>query len=160
MKSVKILILMMCLVFLFVSGSQAQLRWQMGSVSEFSISFIRQTDESGIAIYKLGSGAVWLLIKLPRGSQPLDLSRPFEISVDSSKAFAVPDIRLQPNPTSVGWELVAPESDPQKSALVGRLMKGNMAHVLGFMTDGRKVKMAMPLNNSGTAIKALLATRP
>jgi hypothetical protein len=139
---------------------QAESRWQLKSISEFNIAFWRKADSSGLGVYFIRSGAVWVCVKLPKGTEKVDLSRPIEVRVDRSEPFSSSESVLQPDPTAVAWQIAAPESAVVKGSLLDRLMKGNLAHVRCHVVGGRGVKMTVPLNGSKSAIERLLSTRP
>jgi hypothetical protein len=160
MSGFKVLILLMCIAFTAIPGVQAEDRWQLKSISEFNIALWRKADSSGLGIYLIRSGGVWLVVKLPKGTEKVDLSRPFELRVDRSEAFSSPESALQPDPTAVAWQIAAPESAVVKGSLLDRLMKGNLAHVRCHVIGGRAVKMTVPLKGSKSAIERLLSMRP
>ena len=160
MNGFKISILLMCLVFTAIIEVQAEDRWQLDSISGLNIALYRKADSSGLAIYFIRSGAVWLCVRLPKGVEKIDLSRPFEIRVDQSKAFSSPKSALQPDPTAVAWQIAAPESAIVKGSLLDRFKKGSLAHVRCHVNDGREVEMKVPLKGSKSVVERLLSMRP
>ena len=160
MNSIKILFLSMCIVFTAIPGAQAEEPWQLESISDFNIAFWRKADSSGLSVYFVRSGDIWICVKLPKGTEKIDLSRPFQLRVDQSKVFSSPDGAVQPDPTAVAWQIAASDSSVVKGSLLDRLMRGTVVHVRCQVSDGRDVQMKVPLKKSKTVLEKLLSMRP
>ncbi len=159
MKGFKVLILLMCIAFMAIPGVQAEPGWQMQSIADFNVAFCRKADASGLSVYFTPSGAVWVCVILPEGTEKVDLSRPIEVRVDQSEPFLSSQDALQPEQTAVAWQIKEPGSGIINGSLLDHLMKGSLAHVSGHVSGGHRVKMTVPLNGSRDAIESLLSMR-
>ncbi len=159
MKGFKVLILLMCIAVTAIPGVKAEPGWQMQSIADFNVAFCRKADASGLSVYFTPSGAVWVCVILPEGTEKLDLSRPIEVRVDQSQAFLSSQDALQPEQTAVAWQIKEPGSDVIYGSLLDRLMKGSFAHVSSHVAGGHRVNMTIPLKGSRPAIESLLSMR-
>ncbi len=162
MRSTIITVITICLIFSGISICQAktQNHWQHNYQNGFNIAYWRGAGESGICVYTLETGAVWIGVKLPSEVQSIEIAKPFKIRVDRGKTFSPNGQILQPVATSACWQIVAPGEKIKQGSLIYRLMKGKYVSISCHLSDGQKFTTKIPLKGSGQAIKKLLANRP
>ncbi len=155
-----ILTVLICIVFVAAPGVWAEGQWRLDTVGDFNVAFCRKADSSGLAIYFVPSGAVWLCVRMPQGAGTINLSRPFEVRVDQGETFSNAKTFLQPDRTVVAWELVAEGSPVVAGSLLDRLTNGTRVHVRCHVDSGREFEMTVPLDGAGASIRRLLSMRP